>query len=53
MKSGNCLVIEKGNCRFDVFKLLTKDQREPIRQDVYDGGPAGTIRFRVGSWRLP
>ena len=43
MKTGDCLVIEKRNCRFDVFILLTKDEREPIRQDIYDGGTAWLI----------
>jgi hypothetical protein len=43
MKSGDCLVIEKRNCRFDVFRLVTRDEREPIRQDIYDGGTAWLI----------
>jgi hypothetical protein len=43
MKSGDYLVIEKRNCRFDVFKLLTEDECEPIRQDIYDGGTAWLI----------
>jgi hypothetical protein len=31
MESGDYLVIEKVNCRFDVFKLLTKGEREPTQ----------------------
>jgi hypothetical protein len=43
MKIGDCLVIEKRNGRFDVFKLPPKGERESIRQDIYDGSTAWLI----------
>jgi hypothetical protein len=43
MRRGDCLVIEKRNGRFDVFKLPARGEREAIRQDIYDGSTAWLI----------
>jgi hypothetical protein len=37
MTSGDCLVTERADGRYDVFKVATNGTPQPIRRDITDG----------------
>lgn len=49
MTSGDCLVTERPDGRYDVFKVATNGRTQPIRRDITDGMMAWLIaQTRLG-----